>query len=181
MASSNGQNSQTSPLTLSTAAQRKPLGTVVRGSLQAGLQIKVSGDQSVEEIRAGKFVVIEGDRHEFFAMITDVALDCVSPQILADPPSPGDTFMRQVLTGTAAYGTVMLKPLLMRARGAVEFEPVKTVPAHFSGAGEATVDDIADIFGAETEGGNHFHIGAPIDMADIQVCLDLGRFVERSN
>jgi DNA helicase HerA-like ATPase len=160
---------------------RTILGTVVRGSLQAGIQIKVTGDQPVEEIRAGKFVVIEGARHEFFAMITDVALDCVSPQILADPPAPGDTYMRQVLTGTSAYGTVTLKPLLMRPRGGIEFEPVKSVPAHFSGAGEATENDIADIFGAETEGGSHFHIGAPLDMADIQVCLDLSRFVERSN
>lgn len=190
MASTNGHNPLASHLSLSTAPrERTPLGTVVRGSLQTGIQIKVTGDQSVEEIRAGKFVVIEGARHEFFAMITDVALDCVSPQILADPPSPSDSFMRQVLTGVSAYGTVTLKPLLMRpreahrgeGRGEIAFEPVKTVPAHFSGAGEATEDDIADIFGAETEGGNYFHIGAPLDMDDIQVCLDLSRFVERSN
>ena len=162
---------------------RLRMGAVVRGSLQAGIQMKLAG--SVEEIRAGKFVVVDGARHEFFAMITDVSLDCVSPGILADPPagsSAADAFLRSALAGTSAFGTVTLKPLLMRVKGLeAEFEPVKTVPTHFSGVGEATEDDIADIFGAETEGGKHFHVGAPLDMADIQVCLDLEKLVERSN
>ncbi len=163
-------------------AQRLAVGTVVRGSLQAGIQMKLTGLHSVEDIRAGKFVVVDGAQHEFFAMITDVTLDCASPNILADPPKPDDVFLRQVLAGTSTFGTVTLKPLLMRAKFAGgEFEPVKTVPTHFSGVGEATEDDIADIFGAEAEGGKHFHIGSPLDMEDIPVCLDLERFVERSN
>ncbi len=139
----------------------------------------------MEDITAGKFVVVDGERHEFFAMITDVTLDCVSPGVLADPPagaSSGDAFLRQALAGTTTFGTVTLKPLLMRVKGlGGEFEPVKTVPTHFSGVGEATEDDIADIFGAETEGGKHFTIGTPLDMAEIPVCLDLEKWVERSN
>ena len=63
------------------------MGTVVKGSLQTGIQMKLVGARSVEDIRAGKFVVVEGERHEFFAMITDVTLDCVSPGVLADPPA----------------------------------------------------------------------------------------------
>ncbi|MGI4790317.1 MAG: ATP-binding protein [Janthinobacterium lividum] len=171
------------PALSTTPRARLMMGSVVRGSLQAGIQMKLAG--SVEEIRAGKFVVVDGVRHEFFAMITDVSLDCVAPGILADPPagtSSSDAFLRQVLAGTSAYGTVTLKPLLMRVKGLeAEFEPVKTVPTHFSGVGEATEEDIADIFGAESEGGKHFHVGAPLDMADIQVCLDLEKLVERSN
>jgi len=162
---------------------RVAMGSIVRGSLQAGVQMKLTG--SVEEIRAGKFVVVDGLRHEFFAMITDVSLDCASPAVLANPPAgegPENGFLRSVLAGTSAYGTVTLKPLLMRVKGgSAEFEPVKTVPTHFSGVGEATEDDIADIFGAETEGGKHFHVGSPLDMEDIQVCLDLEKLVERSN
>ena len=157
------------------------MGTVVRGSLQTGIQMKLTGDLSVENIRAGKFVVVEGAQHEFFTMITDVTLDCVSPGILADPPKAADTFLRQVLAGTSTFGTVTLRPLLMRVKGAGEFEPVKTVPTHFSEAGEATEDDIADIFGAEAEGDKYFHIGAPLDMDAIPVCLDLEKWVERSN
>ena len=162
--------------------ERLAMGTVVRGSLQAGIQMKLTGTRSVEDVRAGKFVVVEGAQHEFFAMVTDVALDCVSPNILADPPKAEDGFLRQVLAGTSTFGTVTLRPLLMRAKfGGGEFEPVKTIPTHFSGVGEATRDDVADIFGAETDGGKHFHIGAPLDMEAIPVCLDLERFVERSN
>jgi DNA helicase HerA-like ATPase len=159
---------------------RAMMGTIVRGSLQAGIQMKLSGDRSVEEIRAGKFVVVEGARHEFFCMITDVALDCVSPQILANPPGVEDSFLREVLAGTSTFGTVTLRPLLMRPRGGIEFEPVKTVPTHFSNVGVATEDDVAAIFGAEGEGLS-FRIGTPLDMDDIPVCLDLAKFVERSN
>jgi uncharacterized protein len=179
----NGKGSLTvsGSTTLREPVTRKALGTVVRGSLQAGIQIKLTGEHSVEDIRAGKFVVIEGGQHEFFAMITDVVLDCVSPQILADPPAVTDSFLRQVLAGTSTFGTVMLKPLLMRTHGGVEFEPVKTVPTHFSTVGDATSDDIADIFGAESQGGKYFNIGTPLDMDQIPVCLDLERFVERSN
>lgn len=159
---------------------RAMMGTIVRGSLQAGIQMKLSGDHSVEEIRAGKFVVVEGSRHEFFCMITDVALDCVSPEILANPPGVEDSFLREVLAGTSTFGTVTLRPLLMKPRGGIEFEPVKTVPTHFSNVGEATEDDVAAIFGAEGEGLS-FRIGTPLDMDDIPVCLDLAKFVERSN
>ena len=165
-------------------SERRAMGTVVRGSLQTGIQMKLTGAQSVEDIRAGKFVVVDGAQHEFFTMITDVTLDCVSPGILADPPasqSSGDVFLRQVLAGTSTFGTITLRPLLMRLKGAGEFEPVKTVPTHFSEAGEATEEDIADIFGAETEGGKHFHVGTPLDMNEIPVCLDLEKWVERSN
>jgi len=164
---------------------RLSMGTVVRGSLQAGIQMKLVGARSVEEITAGKFVVIAGQRHEFFAMITDVTLDCVSPGVLADPPasaSPADVFLRNALAGTSTFGTVTLKPMLMREKGSGgDFAPVKTVPTHFSEVGEATKEDIADIFGAETEGDKYFTIGAPLDMEDIPVCLDLEKFVERSN
>ncbi len=186
-----GKNGSSTMLAMSALAPslapphvRQAVGTVVRGSLQAGVQMRLTGTQSVEDIRAGKFVVVEGAQHEFFCMMTDVALDCTSPGALADPPPPGadGAFLRSVLAGTSTFGTVTLKPLLMRSKGTGgDFEPVKTIPTHFSGVGEATQDDIADIFGAETEGGKHFHIGAPLDMEDIPVCLDLEKFVERSN
>lgn len=165
--------------------ERLPMGTVVRGSLQAGIQMKLGGGSSVEEVRAGKFVVVDGAKHEFFAMITDVTLDCSAPGALADPPSTGgaaDEFLRQVLSGTSTFGTVTLKPLLMRMKTyGSEFEPVKTVPTHFSGVGEATEEDIADIFGSETQGDKYFTLGSPLDMDQIPVCLDLEKFVERSN
>ena len=161
------------------------MGTVVRGSLQAGIQMKLAGARCVEDITAGKSLVVEGERHEFFAMITEVTLDCVSPGALADPSasdSTADAFLGKALAGTSTFGIVTMKPMLIRDKAAGgEFTPVKIVPTHFSEVGEATEEDIADIFGNETEDGRYFTIGAPLDMDEISVCLDLEKFVERSN
>jgi len=57
--------------------------------------------------------------------------------------------------------------------------PARTIPPHFSSVSEATLEDFERVFGRD-DGKNHFQIGQPIDM-DVPVCLDLRRFVERSN
>ncbi len=175
---------------------RQSLGVVTSGSLQSGIKMRLAGEHSVEDLRAGKFVVIDGARHEFFAMITDAILDVASPAILAQPPTgsgQADVLMRQIARGSSVYATVALKPQLMRVKAAkalaatgtdgAEYEPVKTVPEHFSPVAEADADDVAQIFGREDAagGGTHFSIGSPLDMENVQVCLDLRRFAERSN
>lgn len=63
----------------------------------------------------------------------------------------------------------------------VELLPVKTIPAHFSQVYDASERDFRVIFGWEDDPHRrNFAIGQPIDM-DVPVCLDLDRFVERSN
>src|SRR5262252_6625677 len=57
--------------------------------------------------------------------------------------------------------------------------PARTIPPHFSNVSEATLGDFERVFGRD-DGKHHFQIGQPIDM-DVPVCLDLRRFVERSN
>ena len=89
------------------------VGVIVSGSLVGGLEMKLDEWYSVEDIRAGKFVVIEGEKSRFFCMVTDVRLDTTNPQVLADPPDEEEDLMRQVLHGTTTYGTVCLRPLLM--------------------------------------------------------------------
>lgn len=164
---------------------RTALGVITKGSLQAGLTMKLDGSVSVEEIGAGKFVVIDGAEHDFFAMITDVALESASPAILAHPPAgvgTVDQTLRNILAGTSIYGTLTLRPLLMRAKTSIEdFGPVKTVPVHFSHVADASADDVATIFGQEDGLNGRFHIGSPLDMDEIEVCLDLKKFAERSN
>ncbi|MDX1532443.1 MAG: ATP-binding protein, partial [Rhodothermales bacterium] len=132
----------------------------------------------------GKFCVVEGEHYDFFSMITDVRIDAANEGILLHPPGPDDDLLRKVLRGGGTYATVHLKPMLMLERGLGDDEPrpVKTVPAHFSGVGEANEDDVARIFGHESlDGGDRFfHVGQPLDM-DTPVCLDLARLVERSN
>ncbi len=164
----------------------REIGTITRGSLIEGVEMRLSPSQSIEEIKAGKFVVIEGEKNDFFSMITDVRLDTTSPQILVHPPARDDMLMREVLAGTSAYATVMLRPMLMVSKeefiGEIaDIQPVKTVPAHFSGVYDASEDDVGQIFGSETvAGGKYFYLGTPLDM-ETPVCVNLDRFVERSN
>ena len=164
---------------------RRRVGVIVNGSLINGLEMKLDEWYSVEDIRAGRFVVIEGEKSCFFCMVTDVRLDTTNPQVLADPPDEAEELMRQVLHGTTTYGTVCLRPLLMTEKDDVvgdrpgEPHLVKTIPVHFSVVGEAEEEDVNRIFGHE---GNprYFHIGQPLDM-DTPVCIDLESFIERSN
>ncbi|QQE64434.1 ATPase [Leptolyngbya sp. BL0902] len=188
-----------------------PLGSVIQGSLSQGLEIRLHPDISVEEMRVGKFLVVRGRRSQFFCMLTDVALGTGSQRILAHPPEPENLFLQEVLAGTGTYGTLSLIPMLMftedtrtREQGSgsrgrnnavqdgggsyvaqssaeVDLLPVKTIPAHFSQVYEASKRDFRIIFGWEDDPHRrNFAIGQPIDM-EVPVCLDLDRFVERSN
>ena len=163
-----------------------PLGSVIQGSLSHGLEVRLHADVSVEEMRVGKFLVVQGRRSHFFCMLTDVALGTSSPRILANPPTPNDTFLQEVLAGSGTYGTVNLTPMLMISNQAettdeLELRPVKTIPSHFSQVYDASDRDFRVVFGWEDDPHRrNFAIGQPIDMP-VPICIDLDQFVERSN
>ncbi len=194
------------------------LGVVVQGSLSQGLEVRLNGDVSVEDMRVGKFLVVQGKRSRFFCMLTDVSLGTSSQRILINPPDPTNTFLAEVLAGTTTFGTINLMPMLMftppdpldilidlkKSKGKnktpefavvrqlnhlsyedtpqeVNLQPVKTVPSHFSQVFDAVDSDFRIIFGSEDNPlKRNFAIGQPIDMP-VPICLDLDRFVERSN
>src|SRR6266545_4167697 len=147
---------------------RNRLGVITSGSLVDGLCARLEGRESVEDMRVGKFVVIKGEKNEFFSMITDVVLEATNQKVLVDPPN-GDPFIHEVLAGTSTYGSITLKPMLLLP---------KTVPRHFAQVLEADESDFTRVFG--TEDPTHFEIGRPLDM-DVPVCINLERLVERSN
>jgi uncharacterized protein len=191
----------------------QPLGSVIQGSLTGGLEVRLHPDVSVEDMRVGKFLVVQGVRSRFFCMLTDVALGIANQRIIANPPSWEDTFLREILAGGGTYGTINLAPMLMftpeseesfsatngksanpfvpSATGLASFQPqtnttmellpVKTIPSHFSQVYEASEEDFRRVFGWEDDPQRkNFSIGKPLDM-EVPVCLDLNRFVERSN
>ncbi len=186
----------------------QPLATVIQGSLSRGLEARLNPGVSVEDLRVGKFVVIQGERHRFFGLLTDVTLATSNPQILVNPPRPEETLLREVLAGSGTYGVIALTPMLMLvprqteaerlyplidpnrpedggpalpSAEAMELLPVKTVPAHFSQVYEARELDFRTVFGWEEDPTRrNFAIGQPLDMA-VPICLDLDRWVERSN
>ncbi|MGB3240511.1 MAG: ATP-binding protein [Geitlerinemataceae cyanobacterium] len=183
----------------------RPLGSVIQGSLSEGLEVRLHPDVSVEEMRVGKFLVVQGVRSRFFCMLTDVSLGTSSQRIFANPPAPEDDFLQSVLAGSGTYGTIELSPMLMltdteekssrvplengsqlasftaNTNAAIELLPVKTIPSHFSQVYDASEWDFRAVFGWEDDPGRrNFAIGQPLDM-EVPVCLDLDRFVERSN
>jgi len=86
----------------------QPLGSVIKGSLSEGLEVRLHPDILVEDMRVGKFLVVQGVRTRFFCMLTDVVLGIANQRIVAYPPSWEDTFMRDILAGSATYGTINL-------------------------------------------------------------------------
>ena len=166
------------------SSRGQQIGVITKGSLVEGLEMKLDPEQNVEDMKAGKFVVIEGDKNDFFSMVTDMRLDANNQEILLHPPGQEDALLRQVLSGTSTYNIVSLRPMLMMPKDAADDEgprPVKAIPSHFSEVQEAMADDVAKIFGCEGDAeGRYFSIGHPLDM-DTQVCLDMIRFAERSN
>src|SRR5690606_11390578 len=88
------------------------LGIVVGGSLSKGLVVKLDRGQTVEELAVGRYVVIHGRNKRFFCMINDIVLANTNPAIQNDPPDISDPFLNEVYSGTTAYGTVHVVPML---------------------------------------------------------------------
>lgn len=157
---------------------RTKLGVITSGSLTEGLTARLDASASVEDLRVGKFVVVDGEKHQFFSMVTDVVLEATNQKVLSDPPD-GDLFFQEILSGTSTYGAVNLKPQLVLPHDLSEGpRPPKTVPRHFSRVLDADESDFERVFGSEDT--THFEIGQPLDM-DVPICLDLEKIVERSN
>lgn len=166
--------------------RRNYLGIITQGSLSTGLEMRLDSAHSVEDLRVGRFVVVEGKRARFFSMLTDVSLSTSNANILSSPPA-ADDFVLEVLSGTSTFGTVKVQPMLMleegEGDGQAELRPVKTIPSHFSQVFEASTGDFALVFGKEDAGdpkNAFFNIGKPLNM-ETPVCINLDRFIERSN
>ena len=159
------------------------LGQVIGGSLSQGVQARLdsTGDVSVEDVKVGSFVTIQGERQRFFGVVTDVSLASSDSRLSHMPPAADDALVARAISGTVAYGTVNILPHLTMpvAVGNSPEPPVaaKTIPAHFSPTHAASQQDVDLVFGQEDE--RHFWIGNPLDM-DTRVCLDLDELVKRS-
>lgn len=158
----------------------KPLGYVIEGSLVDGVVMRVAQTANVEEIKAGKFVAISGNEYTFFSMITNVTLQVTNSDILLYPPTSQDFLLQDFLKQKSIYATAQIKPMiaLTKAGRAV---PVKTIPQHFASVCEATEQDVAAIFGSESDvTKKYFNMGNPLDMTT-PVCIDLEKLAERSS
>jgi len=156
------------------------LGIVTQGSLTKGIDVKLDGDVSIEEIAVGRFVTIQGASRRFFGVITDVTLAHTDDRLAQNPPDVSDPFIAQVVSGTAAYGQLHVTPYLMLGAD-VEGQgplPAKTVPPHFALVRTSDPEEVQLIFGDKDE--RHIWIGSPLDMEEAPVCLDIEKLTERS-
>ncbi len=159
---------------------KQNLGNIIAGSLTEGLTMRISPKTDIEKLKTGKFVSILGEHQRFFCMITDLKLEVTHPDILLFPPSHDEPLLKQALRSKDIYATASLRPMLVLTSDNNP-APVKTIPPHFAPVLEATKQDIALIFGDETDTSKrYFTIGSPLDM-DAPVCIDLDRLTERSN
>ena len=164
-------------------AGMQTLGMVVSGSLTEGMVVRLDADRSIEEIKVGTFVNIQGQHMRFFGVVTDAALASMDPSMPTQPPDVSDPFIAQVVSGTAAYGTITVEPMLTiggmdSIAGLDGPQPARTVPPHFSRVGTATDSDIRTVFGEEDD--RHFWIGSPLDM-ETRLYLNIEEMVTRSN
>ena len=158
------------------------LGVVVSGSLESGVEVKLDGSVSVEDMAVGRYVTIEGQRQRFFGMITDIGLGVIDTRFTLTPPDITDPFVSEVLSGTSTYGTLHVLPMLTISGDVANLiegpQPVKTVPSHFSVVNLASQADVELVFGGEDE--KRFYVGTPLDM-ETKICIDLPELVKRSN
>jgi DNA helicase HerA-like ATPase len=162
--------------------ENQRLGIVVSGSLGKGVEVKLDGGVSIEDMAVGRFVTIEGTKRRFFGMISEVSLGMTDPRLSLTPPDVADPFIAEVLSGTSTFGTLHVTPTLVIGGDAESLlegpQPVKTVPSHFSVVNLASERDVELVFGSEDA--KRFFIGNPLDM-ETKLCLDLEEFVKRSN
>lgn len=173
---------------------RKRLGVVVDGSFTAGLTVRLDPGRSTEDLQIGSFMVVQGREYTYFCMLSDLQLRTSDARLIAKPPQGFTPFVSRVLSGSATYAMAVVKPMLMmptvdvadpsrqltgqtpEERGVMS---VRTIPLHYAELVEATERDFFTVFGSPDKA-NHFHFGQPLTM-DLPICLDLGRFMERSS
>ncbi|MFO7294687.1 MAG: ATP-binding protein [Clostridia bacterium] len=153
-------------------------GTILRGSLSGGLEVRLDIGENIEEIKVGTFCVVEGRTHDFFSMVVDEDIEAANPKAFYETLSD-NPLLNEVVRGTGIIDKVKIQPMIAIRREDNKVQPVKSIPSYLSRVREAREEDVFKIFGRPDR--THFHVGSPLDMDHIPVCIDLKKFIERSN
>lgn len=108
----------------------------------------------------------------------------LSPMLMLTPEADEGGWSPNSLLRTSANNGLKTNGLASyqaNTTGEMQLRPVKTIPSHFSQVHDASERDFRLVFGWEDDPHRrNFAIGQPLDM-EVPVCIDLDRFVERSN
>ena len=159
------------------------MGTVIGGSLNRGIEVRLDPSFPVESVKVGGFVAIQGQAQRFFGIVSDVTLETAEASLRGMPPEAWDSFTASVMSHTNAYAIVTVLPQLVLGGSPLAMiegpQPARAIPPHFSRAYQASEEDVLAVFGAEDE--RHIWVGSPLDMEDTRIHLDLEELVKRSN
>ncbi|MEO8285819.1 MAG: ATP-binding protein [Chloroflexota bacterium] len=192
MDSNGNSNSLVSQLLARTEAERNGkhapteralLGQVTAADTERGVTVHLRREQPVELLRQGQFVVVEGQHVRFFGTINSFRLATTDPAVGMDPPDVGSSLIRETLSRSTTYAECNVRTALELSPEGMP-RPARTIPGPFSQAYGAGTGDYETVFGKEDK--HHFMIGSPRELdasvADqAPICIDLRRFVERSN
>ncbi|AGB18994.1 ATP-binding protein [Thermoanaerobacterium thermosaccharolyticum] len=151
-------------------------GKLFRGSISSGLDIKLTGDSIIEDIKVGNFVVVAGKKNKYLCMVTDIKYEAVNPQIMISGTDFDSEIDEKIIEGTGVYGVITLSPMIQVDENQNPLT-VKSIPSYGSYALDADKDDIYAVFGEPSD--ENFYIGTPPEM-DIPICINLKKLVERS-
>ena len=159
------------------------MGTVIGGSLNRGIEVRLDPSFPVESVKVGGFVAIQGQSQRFFGIVSDVTLETADASLRGMPPEAWDSFTASVMSHTNAYAIVTVLPQLVLGGSPLAMiegpQPARAIPPHFSKVHQASEEDVIAVFGAEDE--RHIWVGSPLDMEDTRIHLDLEELVKRSN
>jgi DNA helicase HerA-like ATPase len=166
-----------------TPGERALLGQVTAAETERGVTVHLAREQAVELLRQGQFVVIEGKHVRFFGTIGSFRLATTDPAVGMDPPDGGSSLIRETLTRATTYVECNVRTALELSEEGYP-RPARTIPGPFSQAFSAGQRDYQTVFGAEDK--HHFVVGSPRELdeslaAEAPICIDLRKFVERSN
>ncbi len=156
------------------------LGTVIGGSLQEGILVRLEQKISIESIKTGRFVTIDGASYRFISLITDLRLTAKSQEQISAIPTSTETLFKMALMHHDMHVIATVRPLLLIDQQR-RVGPVTTIPHHFASVSNTQKEDLITIFGSEHDSTKpYFAIGSPVDMEDISICVNLTHIAERS-
>ncbi|HJP41178.1 MAG TPA: ATP-binding protein [Dehalococcoidia bacterium] len=160
--------------------ERAPrIGVVIGGSLTRGVEARVSSGNSPI---LGQYVTAPLDGGKaLVGMVTDIMLQAGEPASVAWPPPAGDRpsarLLREVLADTAVYTAAQITPYLELEEGILDPARARSLPRHFAPVHLADQEIVDAAF---TTGGDAVHVGSPLGMPRVEVCVDMERLFERS-
>ena len=94
------------------APERRLLGKIIGGSLSHGLDMRLEPHISLESVKVGQYVTVDGEQTRFFCVVSDLRLEATDAALASSPPDLSNSLVAEVLRGTGTYGVVHLAPTL---------------------------------------------------------------------